>query len=638
MRANKVIRYVTSKNVLKAETECQGSVAGCGSWCDISFHDKVPQLVFNGDVGVMLEWTGGPCCHPVNFCYQSKGMQSKQISYNNFPSVIYRKSIASVDARLALYGNYNNSFSKQMAAQMKQKETDKLKYDQDVTMSLKKCQINHHKNYVNNLLKNYTHKTVTDQIRIGGPLFHVESQPFFVLISTEAQALYAFKMCGIDTPIKFRQTISMDATGKACGKHWGMNSKGKWEDKKVSVSEFNVRKPDSIRSRAISLMTSVSTETHTYAISKSISLWMLRIRCISGDYSWKPYRFIIDGDPAEFNAITMACNGVSKYEHLTVAWKTQFEWTGYEKWTGVQLCLYHENRDIVYWPKKLRGVNTTTKAILTRCASNMMRFFKDCNVFELIVETVAFIKDWISRRSIDATQTLKIAKLNTEDMVDELKSFEAIEEMKFDRFETECEYDNEIKQYNDCNNNNVQYIRTRASYGGSYLVFSKSVMEKGNTWKMEFPRIHFSCLVPNISNNNDKIILLMPWHNVLESFEHWISRYHLVNIPCLNVLSLGGKQNMDETTTWASETTHFYTKKLDIPTQFRCDIFVSKKVELALELNKLLLFEVNRNEMKKIKKTKMTNSQWSRGKMKGKSKKGDKQLLERYKSLMEYID
>eukprot|EP01084_Bolivina_argentea_P193946 332723_1 len=124
--------------------------------------------------------------------------------------------------------------------------------------------------------------------------------------------------------------------------------------------------------------------------------------------------------------------------------------------------------------------------------------------------------------------------------------------------------------------------------------------------------------------------------NTIESI--WISRYHLVNIPCLNVLSLGGKQNMDETTTWASETTHFYTKKLDIPTQFRCDIFVSKKVELALELNKLLLFEVNRNEMKKIKKTKMTNSQWSRGKMKGKSKKGDKQLLERYKSLMEYID
>ena len=93
----------------------------------------------------------------------------------------------------------------------------------------------------------------------------IEAQSLFTLISTEAQALYAYNICDINAPQEIRQTISMDSTQKACSNYVGMKNDGTFGDKKVSVLECNIRKPDGI-------LTGISTETHTYATAKSLTL------------------------------------------------------------------------------------------------------------------------------------------------------------------------------------------------------------------------------------------------------------------------------------------------------------------------------------------------------------------------------
>ena len=74
---------------------------------------------------------------------------------------------------MALYGNYNNSLTKGMAAQVRQKEKDKLKYNQDVALSLRECQIDNHKTFVKYLSKQYSLQNHLDSLRIGEALFHM---------------------------------------------------------------------------------------------------------------------------------------------------------------------------------------------------------------------------------------------------------------------------------------------------------------------------------------------------------------------------------------------------------------------------------------------------------------------------------
>ena len=182
--------------------------------------------------------------------------------------------------------------------------------------------------------------------------------------------------------------------------------------------------------------------------------WQTRIRCLSGDYKWKPFRFIIDGDPSEFNAITMVFNGVNKFGYLHVGWTTGFTWEGYHGWTSVQLCLYHESKDIVYYPKKMKGVSVTIKQILTRFVLSSMRYLKDILFFDLILETVGFIKSLISQTRVNSSRPLPAVTLTVGSIIDELKAFSALdEEMKLESYAIENE--NKVSEYID-NNKHVR--------------------------------------------------------------------------------------------------------------------------------------------------------------------------------------
>ncbi len=65
---------------------------------------------------------------------------------------------------------------------------------------------------------------------------------------------------------------------------------------------------------------------------------------------------------------------------------------------------------------------------------------------------------------------------------------------------------------------------------------------------------------------------------------------------------------------------------------------------LALELDKVLLYEMDNNQWKKQlekqskKNVNMTESTWSKGKQKGSSLEGDKELLQRYVAILQYVD
>ena len=59
----------------------------------VTIHDQEPELVKNGDVGVKLVFSGGPCTHPINFLYQSNGMQSYDSLTQLYPSVISTKRV-----------------------------------------------------------------------------------------------------------------------------------------------------------------------------------------------------------------------------------------------------------------------------------------------------------------------------------------------------------------------------------------------------------------------------------------------------------------------------------------------------------------------------------------------------------------
>eukprot|EP01084_Bolivina_argentea_P300155 517475_1 len=98
-------------------------------------------------------------------------------------------------------------------------------------------------------------------------------------------------------------------------------------------------------------------------------------------------------------------------------------------------------------------------------------------------------------------------------------------------------------------------------------------------------------------------------------------------MPCTNIYSLGGKNQMDLSTTWPSEIYHKFTKILDISWIPRVDIFIGLSALIHEECDKQLIYECRLQAYKSVV---MNESQFDKSKMIGKSLEKDKMAWKRY--------
>ena len=102
-------------------------------------------------------------------------------------------------------------------------------------------------------------------------------------------------------------------------------------------------------------------------------------------------------------------------------------------------------------------------------------------------------------------------------------------------------------------------------------------------------------------------------------------------------MSLGGRSNVDITTTWPSEIYHKFTKRFDIPWKPRVDVFIGESDRIARECDALLLYEI-KHKQHKDRQT-MDDSKWgTKSKMKGSSTQSDKSMYQRFIALLGKVE